>query len=87
MGYMRRLFPKATLRSEMLLTFFWTMVWMSPLVVVENVAYFGALTESALQDEGAREHSTAAITWGYKLLSAFVRVRFGCVVVCLRVGE
>lgn len=75
MGYMQRLFPKATLRSEMLLTFFWTMVWMSPLVVVENAAYYGLLTESRLQEQGVREHSTEAITWGYKILSAFVRVR------------
>lgn len=75
MGYMQRLFPKATLRSEMLLTFFWTMLWMSPLVVIENMAYYGVLTESRLQDQGARQHSTEAITWGYRILSALVRVR------------
>lgn len=76
MGYMQRLFPKSVLRSEMLLTFFWTMAWMGPLVVLENVSYFGVLTKSSLEAQGARGHTTEAIAWGYKLASAFVRVRF-----------
>jgi RsiW-degrading membrane proteinase PrsW (M82 family) len=73
MGYMQRLFPKAVLRSEMLLTFFWAMACMAPLVVLENLAYAAVLTRSSLEAQGGRQHSTAALTWGYKLLSALVR--------------
>lgn len=75
MGYMRRLFPKSVLRSEMVLTFFLGMAWMSPLVVLENLAYYGVLTASTLEAQGGRQHSTEAITWGYHLLAAVVRVR------------
>ncbi len=73
MGYMQRLFPKCTLRSEMLLTFFWALVCMAPLVVLENLAYAAVLTQSSLEAQGGRQHSTAARTWGYKLLADLVR--------------
>jgi hypothetical protein len=75
MGYMRRLFHKSVLRSEMLMTFFLTMGWMAPWVVAENLFYAGVLTHSSLEAQGSREHTTAAITWAWRLFSAFVRVR------------
>lgn len=74
MMYMHRLFHRSVLRSEMVVSFFITMIYMSPVVILENLWYLAALTKSNLDKEGAALHSTEGITWGYKLLASFVRV-------------
>lgn len=73
MTYSQRLFARSVLRREMVLTFFLAILCMSPVVVVENLWYYVVLTKSHLDDAGDVPHSTGAITWAYRFLSAFVR--------------
>jgi RsiW-degrading membrane proteinase PrsW (M82 family) len=73
MTYLHHLFPLCVLRQEMLLTFFLAILYMGPLVILENLWYFGVLTKSRLDNAGFATHSSPALTWAYKLLSSFVR--------------
>ena len=74
MTYMQRLFHRSVLRSEMIVSWFMTLAYMAPLVIMENLWYYVILTKSNLDSEGGVLHSTLAISWGYRLLSSFVRV-------------
>ena len=73
MAYLQYLFPLCVLRQEMLLTFFLAILYMGPVVLLENLWYWSVLTKSRLDDAGYATHSTPTLTWAYKLLSSFVR--------------
>lgn len=59
----------------MALSFFWTVVVMSPLAVVENLWAWLATVKSGLEHEAKGAHSTLGIAWAYFVLYTFVVVR------------
>jgi hypothetical protein len=53
--HFQRLYHKSVLRREILLTFLLTMIFLSPLVILENFFSFGAVIQTKIASQAAKE--------------------------------
>lgn len=66
----------------MVLTFFWAIIVMSPLAVLENLWNWLTTIRSGLMAEASVDRTNNAAEWGWFLLLEFVGVRLLPFVVC-----